>query len=238
MNTFYFKENNGILSVLLNSTEAANAWEGRIILPPGGIRGIISEGGATDFWQSPPAVRDGEIHFAGGSARSTSGEVMLFRILPSAPGKFSFAETRLYAADGKGTELQSGSEPFTISETGSADFKDAVPPETFSFQKYRSPKVFNGQPVLIFSASDAGSGISRYEIKEYTRNGDSAWHEAQSPYLLNGDVLKLGVRAIDNAGNVREENIRIAQYIPAWIWLVLAIAAILGTLIVYNKRRS
>lgn len=91
---------------------------------------------------------------------------------------------------------------------------DATPPARFK----PTTEVFSGavlRRVLVsFFTTDAASGIDHYEvaaIKEAdTVGGSPVFIEAQSPYQISKSVqgsVRVIVRAVDKAGNVRDEHI-------------------------------
>lgn len=98
---------------------------------------------------------------------------------------------------------------------------------------------FGLSQVLVFSASDGGSGISHYEIREINED----YRPAVSPYsyqvkLLGRQVL---VKAVDNAGNFVVQEAFIPGLVDIWrpfIWLGVAVFIILLLFIYFYVRQK
>jgi hypothetical protein len=215
MTELYFTSENGFVAVHMKTAESVNAWQGKVLLP--GVNGalVTTEGGVSALWQTSPHYENGAIIFSGGAPGGLEGDNVLFRFAPSEAAKAAYsADTRVYLNDGQGTEVKPKTGVFSAAAASkTALAADTTPPESFALTLYRSKDLFNGAPVVIFGAEDRGSGVEGYEAKEYTTHGEGSWHAAQSPYLVNPDVRRIEIKAIDYAGNVRAESIRI---VPAW----------------------
>jgi len=104
---------------------------------------------------------------------------------------------------------------------------DSTPPASFQLEVSPSLETSLSQPVISFITTDALSGFDHFEIKviDITPGHEdreiSFFIEAASPYKL--PVLEVGkymviVRAFDNAGNWRDESVKI-EIIPEGIGL-------------------
>jgi hypothetical protein len=120
--------------------------------------------------------------------------------------------------DGFATPAKVGSLAFSVvvskdvaappaSET-QLDVHDTTPPEPFSLQRTRDPRVFDGAWFVVFSTTDKDSGVDYYEAAEVLGGAApkaSDWKRVESPYKLIDQTLQsaLFVRAVDHAGNQR-----------------------------------
>lgn len=115
---------------------------------------------------------------------------------------------------------------------------DATDPEEFTLQVID----IENKKYLVFSTTDATSGIDRYEVSETGLDwlGNTKpeqtikWKIAKSPYLLENQNLKsvLKVKAIDKAGNERLSEIILHSgpnfFTEQIIFLLLIITAIIS----------
>lgn len=200
---------------------------------------------------------------------------------PLAVADIQFASgTEVLLNDGAGTpaELQFHSASFTRVETAQRsqnDWLDAVRadtilPDPFQVDLYQDPKVHNGKFFAIFSAVDKQSGIHHFEILEqspkryalFGSNPQDAYAPATSPYVLKDQERKgkIFVRAIDQAGNMREvvilpgttasidaaslpKETEESAEIPTWIFVAIGAALLLlvagvGYLVFARFRRA
>lgn len=241
MTGFYFKQVGNIIEVRFSTDTSVNAWTGRVFLsaPPGNLR-IMSADSIAAIWQTTPQWNGQSISFTGGTPNGFTGDGVLFSFLPP-PGSYglSFASgTAVYLNDGLGTAVTPTLNQLAAQISAATSTLDNVPPEPFTPTLYQNKSFFDGKLVAIFSTADLQSGINHYEIKEITDRGVSNWHLAQSPYLVQNDVQTLEIKAVDNFGNSRIETLNIRPG-ALNLWLLGAILAVvvLGTLILYNKKR-
>ena len=93
-----------------------------------------------------------------------------------------------------------------ISEVKSVNFcMDATLPDPFEIKMNVSGWTNNNQPQAVFKTNDDTSGLDFYEYKI----DEGLWRRCESPLnleKLSDGVHRLFIRAIDNAGNIREEN--------------------------------
>ncbi|MFH1401563.1 MAG: hypothetical protein ABIG40_01210, partial [Parcubacteria group bacterium] len=96
---------------------------------------------------------------------------------------------------------------------------DSIPPEDFEIKIEK----IEGKYFAIFSTTDTGSGLDRYEIKE----GAGKWKAGSSPYLLENQNLLNGisVKAVDKAGN--EEISKILPQRLIYFWAIISMIILL-----------
>ncbi len=120
---------------------------------------------------------------------------------------------------------------------------DTTPPSDFSLlikRSFRLPFfkslfVLRGKPFVVFSVSDATSGIEHYEIKydDITwwrgERKEGEFEETESPYSLQklamGKYL-LTLRAYDFAGNF-DDNSQTIFIVPVWLIVVIVLMIVL-----------
>jgi hypothetical protein len=235
MTTFYLTQENNVVSARIKSGESINAWQGTISFSGAIPKNVITEGSVSLFWQTPPNISGNEVSWSGGVPGGFSGDGILFKIiLEEGSGKAVFSkDTSAYLNDGTGRAASSTLESLNLFSGAAQIYKDINPPLAFRPQVLKIKSIFQGQPVAVFITTDKESGISHYEIKEYTTQGELGWHTAQSPYLINQGVKELQIKAVDNFGNVRLETLWI--YPPPALWVFLG--ALMAGLILYNVRK-
>ncbi|MFA6365152.1 MAG: hypothetical protein WCW78_02000 [Candidatus Paceibacterota bacterium] len=244
MTSFYFEQQENSIVVHAKTDVAINAWSGVVeITNTDAIATISTNDDNGMIWKTTPTVEAGRgIVFAGGIPNGFIGDNILFRFTLSAPiPTLSFStDSTLYLNNGKGTEVFALKEPFVMNAnvryTPSHAVSDMVPPESFTPELYRDASLFDGSPVVIFSTRDMNSGVQRYEVREVTEHGLSVWRSAQSPYRVNPDVIKLEIRAYDNAGNIRTEVVAVnvsPSYVQIYALLISAVIIVL--LMVYTS---
>lgn len=98
--------------------------------------------------------------------------------------------------------------------------KDMTPPDEFTIELYKDPKIINDRYFVVFTTTDKQSGLDHFEAEEsdidregFKRgtNKRSSWKTVTSPYILEDQTLNssIKVKAIDKAGNSRT-----AVYVP------------------------
>ena len=177
--------------------------------------------------------------------------------------------TRAYLNDGTGSPAPLrllGSSVLVLSEPQSAVTDewgeriaaDTLPPNKFSIELVRDPRVFGGKYFITFNTTDKQTGIDRYEVKEVPLGRfnffglgrmNVPWRPAVSPYLLQDQSLNstILVKAIDKAGNeyiatlVPDESLRstkltMIDLLFAASILIFAILIIVVALGFYRRR--
>ena len=93
---------------------------------------------------------------------------------------------------------------------------DTAPPAAFTPTIETLTAQIIGRVLISFFTTDALSGINHYEVgvveKDKSSLGSPLFVQADSPYQVPSSVsnnLRVVVRALDNAGNVRDESIDI-----------------------------
>ena len=244
MITFYFEQQENIVSVKITTDVPINAWEGSVTIPETlNIGNIITAGSIVEIWQTIPRAEGKNIVFTGGNPNGFSGDGVLFKfIVGRGNGTFTFSkDTVAYLNDGQGTQGSITTQPlmYYLGQGVIVEPRiDREPPQPFEPVLYRESAFFDGSRVLIFSARDFESGISRYEIRETTKQGVGNWHLAESPYVVYEDVTRIEVKAVDAFNNERIAVVNVTHV--SWLLytaLLLGIAITIG-LFVYGMMRK
>ena len=92
------------------------------------------------------------------------------------------------------------------------------PPAEFPIIFTPGARTSNNRPLIDFSTTDGTSGIDHYEVGIIDKNQplteSPVFVEAESPFqvpLVEGGKLEVIIRAVDKAGNVRDESIDVRQ---------------------------
>jgi len=180
----------------------------------------LSTGGSIfSIWAQQPTFSNtkGEVSFAGGTPEGFSQENGLivraiFRAKVEGELTLAFHDAfSLYLNDGKGSVISPDKRPLILSiskrpagstpadEWQTIITKDAISPEFSEAQIGRNPALYGNKYFVSFLATDEGSGVAYYEIKE----GDRDFARVESPYLLKDQTLKDSVllKVVDKAGN-------------------------------------
>lgn len=244
MITFYFEQQENIVSVKIAADVSVNAWEGSVTIPKTlNVGNIITAGSIVEIWQTTPRAEGKNIVFTGGTTNGFSGDGVLFKfIVGRGNGTFTFSkDTVAYLNDGQGTQGSITTQPLTYYLAQKAVVEpriDREPPQPFEPVLYREKEFFDGSRVLVFSARDFESGISHYEIRETTKQGIGNWRPAESPYVVYEDVTRIEVKAVDAFNNERIAVVNVTQV--SWLLytaLLLGIAVTIG-LFVYGMIRK
>ena len=113
---------------------------------------------------------------------------------------------------------------------------DKTPPSPIEYALGRDASVYGGKNFIAFTATDAASGISRFEIQE----GRTTTSSITSPYVLLDQSLKsaLILRAFDFAGNKSEVVIREGTTYAWWYAVILGIIVLGGMLLIWILIKS
>lgn len=234
------------VGVNLTADEGVNAIEVALLIPKELQPIDVSNGNSIILlWLTEPHFDEAKrlLTFRGiipNGYVGTEGRLATITFAPQGSGIGTMAltaESRAYAGEGEPVTLvaQPLTLPVVIGKENIANtIPDTDPPETFTPIIVRDPQLAGGRATLVFSTTDKGSGIARYEVKEYwgvdlfPRAG---WNEAKSPYVLH-DQLRMSqvlVRAIDREGNTFTTSI--APSYPSsviYITTLLLISCMLG----------
>ncbi len=208
-----FSQGESILT-LFTETPRIDGTEGKVTFVggvPGGYCGRIA--GDPGF-----ANIVGKIIFSV-PATTPPGVLPPVEVLPS---------SQVLLADGRGTPavLLTNKATFTIaSGTGKGINEwldelreDTTPPESFSIDLHRDEGTVGGRYFVVFQTTDKQSGVAKYELierdvdrPEFIRGTrtKAVWRPVESPYVLEDQTLRstIVIRAIDNAGQIREESL-------------------------------
>ncbi len=197
-----------------------NAVEGEVVVASNfDILKVITGNSLVSVWlENPVDFVDNKIRFSGiapAGYNNASGSVfsMVLKANKAGRGNIDLKDLSIFRNNGEGTrediadktlalsikELSSETEPYLIS------VKDTTPPEEFSVELVRDPNMFDGKYVLVFRASDKGSGVRSYDVVE----GKRIFKQVKSPYELENQNLngKIKVIAYDYENNGRIEEI-------------------------------
>ena len=225
-----------LVKVYINTEgKEINALEGALeINGPAKISSINTGGSIFNLWPETPQLNNNqEISFTGGTGGGVYGNnlrIFNFYITPTSEGNITLTPVGLtgYLDDGTGTKLLGNNNSFTIQVVKQTENQninnsvqqDTTPPNPFTIDLGRDASLFDGKYFISFYATDDGSGINRYEVKE----GNSAFVPSDNTYVLKDQTLRsnIYVKAIDNAGNERVEVLNATIHTPL-IWKILEI---------------
>jgi hypothetical protein len=169
------------------------------------------------LWIESPQMGQGTTSFSGIIPNGFAGFIDPFDPSVRKPGKLVrlvfesiapgtariISSGSVAAGDGDGTitPITSSESTLTVSSVASNKtytITDTIAP-VLQAQRVHEPDLYNGDAVLVFSATDAQSGVWYVEVRE--QNGE--WKRISSPYRLEdqSDSATLEVRAVDYAGN-------------------------------------
>lgn len=169
------------------------------------------------LWIESPQMGQGTTSFSGIIPNGFAGFIDPFDPSVRKPGKLVrlvfesiapgtariISSGSVAAGDGDGTITSITSSESTLAVSSVASNKtytitDTIAP-VLQAQRVHEPDLYNGDAVLVFSATDAQSGVWYVEVRE--QNGE--WKRISSPYRLEdqSDSATLEVRAVDYAGN-------------------------------------
>ena len=237
-----------VVTAFMSADESLNAVEGRLVFPQDllSVKEIRDGNSVINFWiEKPHEESNGVIVFSGVTPGGFSGvNSRLFSVVFEAKREgitaISLEKVKALRNDGAGTE-----EPLTFlgvdigikpgdSNTRKEVLEDTIPPEPFTPTITFDSSLFDNKWFLVFATQDKGSGIARYEVKEFRfafLSFLSPWTRAESPHVLKDQKLKsrVVVKAIDNAGNERMAIIA-PRYPLSWYDYV-SVIGILGAVI-------
>ncbi len=251
------KLNTGGISI--NSVDIGLVYPRNILT----FKGYKEDGTVVRLWVKQPKDNLGTINFSGiipggveGSYNPNNkalGPLTLVKLLfvakESGSDTISIGHSTILINDGKGTELaherinasiniskiekQEGS---IVPTDNKNEDKDA--PLAFDISFVEAGLFSRTPPLIIFNASDLGSGIEKYQINE----GDNNWSTVTSPLVVYKGIWEKNVtiRAYDYNGNFKDSTITI----PPISMLPIVIITLMLSLIFarylfswYKKRR-
>jgi hypothetical protein len=228
---------------------------------------IVSEEGRITFMGGVPGGFCGRIPGDPGYANIV-GKI-IFSVPATAPYGVTppvdfLSSTQVLLADGRGTPapLMTRRAVFTLASSTGASInewldeirEDDVPPEPFSIDLHRDPNTAAGKYFIVFQTTDKQSGVAKYELIERDRDrpqyvrgerSPAVWRPVESPYVLTDQSLNstIVVRAIDHAGQVREESLlptpNKVTAKPSYgvlLWLLTAFVGAIGVTIFLRRK--
>lgn len=204
------------VSIIVDTRTRLNTFAGAFVYPTDLFDAIsVSDGDSiASLWLVHPEIGVGNIPFAGFSIEGFLGRGELLSVVLRAKkegrARFSIVDPQLLRADGAGSTEHVIASALTVavnatSSGGYVVSSDRVPPEPFQPQLIAAKDSPDGLAHLVFTTTDGGSGIDRYEVAEVEPGQSKVWQKAESPYLIHDQnlVSDIFVKAIDRAGNER-----------------------------------
>lgn len=225
--------------------EEINALEGTISVSSSqGDLSTQNGNSIIPIWIEKPEYQDHQIKFSGIIPGGFNGKGKLFEVRhnlnPS--NSFKLTDVRVFLNNPNGELATTTSRTITYqNQTQKSELTDIYPPEIFNPEIVSNQSIENGKYMLVFSTTDKGSGIDKYQVMEKGVGGNSNWKDAESPYLLQDQTLKseIYVRAVDKSGNF------IVSYLPAqnkktkstnWFWLIsVALLLLIAGIFLHKK---
>lgn len=215
-----------LVSVLLDSTNATNAFSGNIRYSGNTLEPIaINDGNSIiSLWITRPTISTGgtPIIFAGitpGGFSGTRGVLfsILFRAKAAGIADISLENSEVLRNDGAGGKEPVTTKPLilsikTVPSGGYTEPVDHTPPEPFTAYLGKDPQLYDGRNYLVFTTVDKSSGIDRYAVVESRIPSfllsffPLSWTDtATSPYMIEDQNLTstIYLKAVDRAGNER-----------------------------------
>lgn len=202
--------------VLLESREPVNAYDIVLLYDQNlvAVDGVDLGGSIMTVQPMPIKAEQGKIIIKGGSTVPFAGEqgvIASIRFRPLTEGSFSVVvdTADIYKADGQGTKQLAERTMLPLSVTRgsiesyarvSGDIRDTVPPVIVAAVIEENPLQY-GEQMVIFAATDEGSGIARYEARDRSWFNWSDWREVSLPYPIDKGVWSVQLKALDYAGN-------------------------------------
>ncbi|MDO8466773.1 MAG: cohesin domain-containing protein [bacterium] len=251
--TFYFDKDKveaGVgdsfrVEFIMDSLENVNAVEGKINFPGNllEVQNINDAGSVVSLWIERPAAVKDQIIFSGaipGGYPALGGHLFSidFKAKQVGTGLVSAGSVSALLNDGKGSsstvivkKLSVAIGPTAIG-VSAPEIIDTILPEDFQPVIASNTNLFEGRHFLSFVTQDKGSGLDHYEILEqqsFFKPYSPDWLKTISPYLLKDQELGswIGVRAIDNNGNIRTVWI-----MPHWVTVYRYVLTIIFGIIV------
>ncbi|MFA6522671.1 MAG: cohesin domain-containing protein [Patescibacteria group bacterium] len=245
------------ISLDLGVDEDVNAVEGALTFDASILElvGVNDARSVINLWAVKPKIAEGGMIPFAGIAPGGFGTVLVapsdnlaggnifiatFRGIATGKSTIGIKNPNALLNDGLGTPASVYVTNFSIKVSGEdvgagrdLPVTDAIPPESFVPIVAQEASVFEGKWFLVFQSNDAETGIARYEVRE--AGGDFV--PAESPYLLSdqsGDPY-VTVRAIDNAGNIREVALGKPWY-KSNVFIGILLLVVFSVVIMNRKR--
>lgn len=212
------------VGLLLSASVSVNALAVEIGYSSQALEFVRANTGSSiiDVWRgSPEILRDGIVRIEGGMSRPFTGRAgelvqLTFRVRMERPGVFagqtetaqwSVRSGELIRADGRGTLVpfiaKSASVAIVPGVAGApAGIRDAEAPRLEMIAVVRNPVDLSH--LGVWSATDAGSGIGKSEVRFKRWLLWGPWTIRENPVQVPPGVWAMDVRVTDNAGNASE----------------------------------
>ncbi len=193
--------------------EEINALEG-IVSVSSNLQNLSAQNGNSviPMWIEKPEYQNSKIKFSGIIPGGFNGKGKLFEIQhpENLANFFELTSVRIFLNNPNG-ELATTTSHAIVYQKQKSEMADIYPPERFKPEIVSEQGIENGKYVLVFSTTDKGSGIDKYQIMEKGAEENSNWEDAESPYLIKDQSLEsdIYVRAVDKSGNF------LVSYLPA-----------------------
>lgn len=212
-----------------------NAVEGVIEITsaqPFEILDIILGGSDLTLWPTKPSLSNKNnvsiITYTGGMPggfKKSDALIMKIALVSQQAGQLQITpkSTKVYLNDGQGTEANINARSLSLNilqpgiktenELEGIIAADNEPPAEFKINLGHDESVYDGKYFISFQATDNGSGLSHYEVKE----GDRNTLRSGTTYILQDQSLNsdISVTAYDKAGNSR---VMVWQSTAADLW--------------------
>lgn len=219
-----------------------NSLDGSIILAgmKDQVLDIHTGGSAFTLWPNKPSLSGNVISFTGGIPQGVqSNELLLFSIVvkPKTPDTsyIDFRNILAYTNDKQDTPTPIVQKPVSLASLAviGQEPEDTAQPLPFTVELAKDSTLFDGKYFISFNTSDAGTGISHYEVQE----GASPPVRSGSPYVLQDQSRKstIVVTAVDRDGNKQSVTLtgKTFPFIP-----LITIVFLLGGVILYVHKRK
>jgi len=254
----FLKANSSVLApgsefevkIFISSPSPVNALDFELVYDTSALRfsGSSDAGSLIDVWQTKPEeTLSGVVSLRGGMVEPFKGDngliaILHFRANREGVTEISARKTLIFAADGNGTEVLAVSSPLKIQIQASApketieEPKDITPPEL----KTIITKAPSGEYLLIFSARDKESGVSKTEARFRNPLGWTEWTEVKNPARLPEGALEAEVRVTNGAGLISTASSNAPQNGSVFVVLLVisSIIIIFVLILLYNRRRK
>ncbi len=197
---------------------SVNALEATIEVPKSVVSLKVLDGNSPILFWVKRATFDSTSHtisFAGVTPGGFAGQGVIL----SLEGDFGLDDYKLirfsnisaFKNDGQGTPTL-----IKLSAANGGVVEDNLPPEPFNIVIGEAEEIFNNRKFLSFIAQDKGTGIDHYEL-----NGKIV--ESPTPLSKFNLFQRLTIKAVDKAGNVREQSTVGPYYYYLWsfIWVII-----------------
>ncbi len=215
-----------------------NAIEGTITVADN-VTDVYDTSSVVAFWTTTPSITNGTIAFSGIIPGGFQGTGILFWLVHDSTSIGEAAQIDSFTAlrnDGLGTKDKLSIEANGRLSAGAMETvsiaDDETPPESFSVTIIAiADDSGTTRYAASFATRDNETGVDHYEVQETKaqKSGEAGWTVAKSPYVLQDQSGKstVFVRAIDNAGNIREASSKTSGGAAQILLLVIVIFALI-----------